>query len=442
MTKLNRKLKVHFIGVGGAGMSVLASLLLSKNFTVSGSDAIKSERVENLISSGLTFYETQTENNVLDKDVIVFSSAIPKSNPELTKAKELNKAVFGRAELLDIVFRSYKKSIGISGSHGKTTTSCMLANVLKSSNVKITALLGGDDIKLGSFIYSDSNNAIVSEVCEYDKNLKYLSPTLSVCLNVDNDHLDCYGSIENLKNEFFSYLYRSKVKVINLDDIYLSGFIDKNTVTYGVINSADYTAKNLISINGKYNFDLYYKGEYIDKVYLNVFGKHNVSNALAVIAVCHSYFNLSFDIIIQNVKKFNGVKRRFEEIKTKMGKRVILDYAHHPSEIEKALNTAKELIKGDFITVFQPHTYSRTRLLLKEFSSALSNYNPVIFKEYPARENYDYLGSSKRLSKNIKNSIYIRDFEQLLAYIKNSNANNFLILGAGDLYDKIKNADI
>ena len=255
MTKSNRKLKVHFIGVGGAGMSVLARLLLSKNFTVSGSDAVKNSTVENLISNGLIFYESQSENNVLDKDVIVYSSAIPKSNLELIKAKELNKAVYGRAELLDIVLKSYKKSIGISGSHGKTTTSCMLANVLRYSGVNITALLGGEDVNFGSFLYSNTNNVIVSEICEYDKNIKHLSPTLSVCLNVDNDHLDCYGNIENLKREFFSYLTRAKVKVINKNDKYLCDFIGDNVITYAVESSADYIAKNLTANNGKYAFD-------------------------------------------------------------------------------------------------------------------------------------------------------------------------------------------
>ncbi len=442
MAKSNKKLKVHFIGVGGAGMSVLARLLLSKNFIVSGSDAVKSHTVENLISNGLIFYDTQTEKNVLDKDVVVYSSAIPKSNLELIKAKELNKAVYGRAELLDIVLKSYGKSIGISGSHGKTTTSCMLANVLIYSGVNITALLGGEDINLGSFIYSNSNYVIVSEICEYDKNIKRVSPTLAVCLNVDNDHLDCYGNIENLKNEFFSYLTRAKVKIINKDDKFLCGYSGEKVITYAVDSLADYTAKNLTEYNGKYAFDLYYKDKFINKVFLNVYGKHNLSNALAVIAVCHYYFNLDFNVIIKGVEKFKGVKRRFEELKTKTGTNIILDYAHHPSEIEKALITAKERFNGDFITVFQPHTYSRTKLLLSDFIKVLNGYNLIIFKEYPARESYDYFGCAKLLSEKIKNSVYIDDFMELLTRIKSLENKNVLILGAGDLYDKIKNADI
>lgn len=440
--KYKNQLKVHFIGVGGAGMNVLAKLLLNKNFSVSGSDTHKNKSIDELIELGLSFNLGHDKNAIENKDIIIYSSAINKDNVELLYATELKKAICSRAELLSIAIKSYKKSVGISGSHGKTTATCMLANVLNSSNVSITSLMGGEDTTLGSFLYSPKNDIIVSEICEYLKNIKYVSTSLAVCLNIDNDHLDCYGDIESLKEEFYSYLSRAKYKVICVDDKYLKDYKAKNTITYSIENDANYTAKNLRSNLGKYSFDLYFKGKFIKSFTLNVYGKCNVYNALAVIAVCNGYFKLDFDVIYKGLYNFKGVKRRFEEIKCKRNKNIIADYAHHPSEIKNTLETAREIFSDNFLVVFQPHTYSRTKLLYSNFVEVLSNYKVIIYKEYPAREEYDNLGSAKRLSDGIKGSLYYEDFSELIKNLKKSKKKNVLILGAGDLYDKIKNADI
>ena len=443
MINSKRRLSVHFIGVGGAGMSTLCNLLLDKGFEVSGSDIHKSKIVDNLIKKGLTFYNVHNENNVTSNDIIVYSSAIKKDNAELQKAKELNKAVYSRAELLSVIINSYKKSIGVAGSHGKTTVSCMIANVLKYSSVDFTALLGGEDMTLGNYVYSTKNKVLLSEICEYDKNISKLSPNFAVLLNIDNDHLDSYGSLENLKTEFFSYLNRAKRKVINLDDKLSSLYNGKNVISYGIKNNADYIAKNLVSNGGKYSFDLFYKQKFVKTFTLNVYGYHNVYNALATISVCHEYFGLDFSVIYNGILSFSGVLRRFEEVKKIYNKTIILDYAHHPTEINKAIETANEVFNNNnYLLVFQPHTYSRTILLFNDFVKVLSNARAIIYKEYPAREEYIEKGSSKRLSKSIKNSIYACDFETLLSLIKKSKKKNVLILGAGDLYDKIKNADI
>lgn len=442
MVKSKVKLKVYFIGVGGAGMSVLAKLLLNKNFEVYGSDINKSKTVDSLIEKGLTFYNFHDENNVNNKDIIVYSSAINSDNVELIKAKELKKTVYSRAELLDIIINSYKKSVGVAGSHGKTTASSMIANVLKFASVDFTALLGGEDINLGNFAYHNKNRVLLSEICEYDKNISKQSPKLALLLNIDNDHLDSYGSLENLKNEFFSYLDRAKYKVINLDDNSLRLYKGRNVISYGIQNNADYTAKNLVSNGGKYSFDLYYKQKYIKTFSLNVYGYHNVYNALATICVCHTYFNISFDKIYSGILSFKGVLRRFEEVKLLKNKTVVLDYAHHPTEIEKAIETANEVFNNNYLLVFQPHTYSRTQILFNDFIKVLSNKNAIIYKEYPAREKYNQKGSAKRLSKHVENSTYVFNFQTLLSTIKNSKEDNVLILGAGDLYDKIKNAEI
>ena len=440
--KYKNQLKVHFIGVGGAGMSVLAKLLLNKKFNVSGSDITQNKAIDELIELGLSFNLGHNKVVIENKDIIIYSSAIGKDNIELLYATELKKAVCSRAELLSVVLNSYKKSVGISGSHGKTTATCMLANVLKNSRIFTTALMGGEDVNLGSYLYSPKNSVVISEICEYLKNIKYISTSLAVCLNIDNDHLDCYGDIESLKEEFFSYLSRAKYRVICIDDKYLKDYKGKNTITYSIENNADYMAKNLRSNLGKYSFGLYYKGKFVKEFTLSVYGRCNVYNALAVIAVANGYFKLNFDLIIEGLSKFKGVKRRFEEIKCNLNKNIIADYAHHPSEIKNTLETAGELFSDNFLVVFQPHTYSRTKLLYSNFVEVLSNYKVIIYKEYPAREEFDNLGSAKRLSDGIKGSLYIEDFDELIKKIKKTKKKNVLILGAGDLYNKIKNADI
>ncbi len=440
MNKRNKGIKVHFIGVGGAGVSVLARLLLSKNFTVSGSDIAFTKTVEDLTTMGLKFNLGHDASAVENVDVVVYSSAISLDNVELLKAKQLKKATFTRAEFLSLILTCYKKTVGISGSHGKTTATSMLANMLKYANKQITALIGGSDINLGSFVFSPSNYALITEVCEFAKNIKEVTTSVAVCLNIDNDHLDSYGSFGELKKEFYSYLSRAKFKVLCADDKELSNYKGKNVITYGAQKKADYFATNVKSNGGKYSFDLYYKDKYINRFDLSVYGIHNVYNALSCIAVANSYFKLSFEDIYKGLLTFKGVMRRFEEYNL-FDKKIIFDYAHHPTEIEKSILAVKEFVDGDFLTVFQPHTYSRTKLLFNDFVKVLSGNNIIIYKEYPAREVYDELGSSKRLSENVKNSIYFDDINLLLEYIKDSKYANVLVLGAGDLYDKIKNAD-
>ncbi len=440
MNNLKKGLKVHFIGVGGAGMSVLARLLLSKNFIVSGSDVTLSKSVQKLIGEGLNFNFGHDKSLVDNADVVVYSSAILCDDVELLKAKELKKAIYTRAEFLSTVISCYKKTVGISGSHGKTTVTSMLANVLRYAGVEATSLIGGDDRNLGSFVSSNKNSALITEVCEYAKNIKDITTSLAVCLNIDNDHLDCYSGFKDLKNEFYSYLSRSKIKVVCVDDVNLERYKAKNVITYGIKNKGDYFADNLVEYNGKYSFDLYYKGVFVQRFDLLVYGRHNVYNALACIAVANSYFKLPFKDVYKGLLTFKGVMRRFEEYYL-FGKKIIFDYAHHPTEIEKSILAVKEVVDGDFLTVFQPHTYSRTKLLFNDFVKVLSGNNIVIYKEYPAREVYDELGSSKRLSEKVKNSVYFDDIDLLLKYIKDSKYTNVLVLGAGDLYDKIKNAD-
>ena len=441
MNEFNEKLRVHFIGVGGAGTSLLCRFLLSKNFYVSGSDVCKSKVVEDLISLGLEFNNNHDASVIDNVDVVVYGNAIKEDNVELSRARFLSKAIYKRSELLDLIIKSHKKSIGVSGTHGKTTSTSMLTKILIDNGVNLTSMIGGESLNTKSFTYSGKNDVIVSEVCEYEKSIRDISVLYPVCLNVDNDHLDSYGNIFNLKEEFYNFLSRGKIKFINADDYYLKKYKGKRTVTFGIKNDCDYRAVNLTSNNGKYSFYLKVKGSIKCKVILQVYGIHNVYNALSAIAVANKVFGIDFDNISRSLLGFIGVKRRFETIKTNSNKNVICDYAHHPTEIVETLRVMKELFGNDYAVVFQPHTYSRTKLLFDDFVCAFENEETIIFKEYPARERYDKTASAYRLCRCIKNSKYVADVNRLVDYIKKLKVNNVIVLGAGDLYDKIKNAD-
>ncbi len=437
MSKINKILSVHFIGVGGSGMSALCKYLLARNLSVSGSDVVKSETIDQLINLGLKFYKGHEHNAVEFSDIIVYSSAISKDNAELILARSLNKAIYSRAELLSLVLSVHKRSIAISGSHGKTTTASMLNFVLVKSGVSVNSFIGGEDKFDCNAKFSLKSKVAICEACEFSKNISYLSPQISVCLNIDSDHLDSYGTIENLSREFYSFLKRSKIKFVCADDARLKSFKLKNTVSFGIDEICDYRAVNLKNDRGFYSFDIEFKGEKLFRVTLKIPGKVNVYNALSVIAICKSIFNLNNELLSNAISDYQGVKRRFDIIGELYGKTIICDYAHHPTEIKSLIDTVKSIYKHDYLLVFEPHTYSRTKLLFSSFVSVFKNESLILYKEFPSRESYDYKGSSKALHNSLKNSEYIEDFSMLLDKIKDSDKSNIIIIGAGSLYGNL-----
>ncbi len=434
----NFDFKVHFIGVCGAGMSVLAKYLKSMGFYVSGSDVNKNSVYYELIKFGIDVFIGHLAKSVQDADIVVYSSSISNGNVELKEAKRLNKAVYKRAELLSLIMSTFKSSVGFSGSHGKTTSVAMASHILKKSLIGFTALIGGNDVQLKNFVFSKENNVILSEVCEFEKNISYISPKIGVVLNVDNDHLDTYKTLSALKSEFFSYLDRSKFKVINLDDELLKSYGGNGVISYAINSNATYKAENIKNIGGKYSFTCKLRGNRAIKVNLNVYGFHNIYNALANIAVFDGVFKFDADIIKSGLESFSFIERRFESLGKLCNKNIYADYSHHPTEISATLKAYDEILKGDFCVIFQPHTYSRTKLLYKEFVKALKGYNAYIYKAYPAREKYSYFGSAKRLAKGLKCK-YIKNRKILKNIIYNEKyTKNFILLGAGDLYDVVK----
>ena len=427
---------VHFIGIGGIGVSSLAKYLLLKGFFVSGSDILLSAQVNELEKLGAVICGNNESEYIHNADVIVVTSAIKSSNESLCLAKKLCKPIYKRSQLLKLISLCYKLSVGIAGSHGKTTATAMLTSILDSKGINFVSFIGGNDNRFGNFYYKNNSKIMLSEVCEYDKNIYDFNAGIGVVLNVDNDHLDTYKNMQNLTRAFYDYLDRAQVRIVCNDDNILKDY-SGSKITYAIENDANYTAKNLHQKSGRYSFDLCFNGKKLFKVYLSVYGKHNVLNALCAIAVAKQ-LKVSNNHIVEGLKNFNGVGRRFENL-GKIGEvKILADYCHHPTEIKCTLETLKELYNGDYLIIFEPHTYSRTKLLFKDIISVFSGEKPIIYKTFSAREKYSYLGSGSYLAKKIKGATYIKSVDNLLEIIKNTNVSNVVILGAGSLYSKIK----
>ena len=442
MNKNSKNLSVFLIGVGGAGMSSLCGYLLKKGFSVFGSDKVYTQTIKNLEMGGLTFYQGHSGCNVDGVDIVVYSSAISEENPELVRARFLKKAIYKRSEILNLILNSHRRSIGISGSHGKTTTTAMITEILNFSGVKFSSFIGGEYPLNDLLSFDKTPKFAISEICEYDRNIDDITVDYPVCLNADNDHLDTYGSVEKLTESFKNFLSRGKVCFYNADDKNLSSLKLKNTVTFGVNFDADFKGVNLNSYGGYFSFNVLESSQLSDEITLSVAGIYNVYNALLAIAVCRKIFKIEYSDIIKGLKSFKGVKRRMEFLGEYSGKKIYADYAHHPTEIKSVLTSFKDMFGGDFTVIFQPHTYSRTKLLFGDFINAFCDQSVCIYKEYPSREEYDYFGSAERLANAVKCD-YINTFEEVFTKIRNVESRVVLVLGAGDLYEivlsKIKN---
>ncbi|MBO7215058.1 MAG: hypothetical protein J6V66_06145, partial [Clostridia bacterium] len=309
----------------------------------------------------------------------------------------------------------------------------MLSKVLIDNKIFANCFIGGN-YPLKNF--ESKNGVAIAEVCEFNKNIGDIKTDFSIFLKVDNDHLYIYGSLDNLKGYFFDYLDRSKLKFLNADDKILSLYKSDNIISFSIDATSDYKADNLVENNGRYSFDVFERGIFKTRLTLGVLGKHNVYNALSVISISREVFKLDYDKIIKPLCDFSGVERRFQNIGELLDKQIICDYAHHPTELGYTIKTAKELLENDYLIVFQPHTYSRTKLLFNDFIRVLKGENLVIYKEYPSREEYSFEGSSLRLAGEL-GCEYIDNFESLKEKIGKATVKTVLIIGAGDLYDKV-----
>ena len=441
--KLKKYKKVHMVGIGGVSMSGIAEILLNFGFKVSGSNNVESEITKKLEKAGIEISIGHKAENITNQDIVVYSAAIKKDNIELVTAQAKNIPIIERADFLGELTRCYKDTITISGTHGKSTTTsmislCFLAG-LKDPTIQVGADLRNID---GNYKVGNSEHFII-EACEYVESFLKFSPKAEIILNIDNDHLDYFKNFENIKNAFIKYvklLPDDGLLVVNGDDknaLDLIQYAKGTSISYGITNkNTDFFAVNIVFDNDGFpEFDVYSKNSFYGRIKLNVPGMHNVLNALACIALC-DYYGIKYETIKNALLSFTGALRRFEFKGKVNGASVYDDYGHHPAEI---IATAKALMNKKYNqswVVFQPHTYSRTKMLLDDFAKALLNFDNIIILDiYAAREKNTYGISSKDLADRIcslgKDAKYIPDFDECVNYLKSNVKENDIVLTQG-----------
>ncbi len=414
-------------------MSGLALCMKGRGCRVTGSDLAPNEYTLRLERAGVPVFYGHAAENLGDADTVVVTSAVKESNAELCAARERGLPVFGRAELLARIAEGYAHTVAVAGCHGKTTATAMCAHVLDECAGSCSAHIGGIDRDFGNF-RDAGKTYFVTEACEYKANFLKLSPETAVVLNTDADHLETYGSEEALFAAYAAFARSAQAAVVCGEDRIAAAV--SGALTFGLSGRCDVGAENVRASAGKYSFQLRIRGETAAHVVLNVYGKHNICNALAAAAVAVRY-GYPPALIAAGLQKFRGIARRFERLGKINGAPLIADYAHHPREIAAALAAAKGLCEGRLFVVFQPHTYSRTKLLFRSFVSVLAPVEHlVLYKTYPAREYFDAEGSALTLAQALPNSLYVERVRELEIYLRCSlrAGDMALILGAGDIY--------
>jgi UDP-N-acetylmuramate--alanine ligase len=388
---LGRTRKIHFVGIGGIGMSGIAEFLLNQGLEISGSDLKKSDLTNHLEQIGIKIAEGHDPNLIKDVDVVVKSSAVKDDNPEIQAAKAQKIPVIRRAEMLaEITRMSY--SIGIAGTHGKTTTTSMAGMVLEAAGLDPTIIVGGKVKNFGSNNVMGSGKYIVVEADEYDHSFLSLTPIIAGITNIDSDHLDCYRNFDNIKTAFVEYA--NKVPFFGcviacLEDQGVQAILpqlNKKVVTYGFSRQADVQATNILLKDFTAAYDAVYKGYCLGRIQLKVTGRHNIMNSLQAVAIGLE-LDIPFTDIQTGLAEYSGVYRRFEHKADVREISFFDDYAHHPTEIAATLDGFRESTQRRVVVLFQPHLYSRTRDFYKEFGRAFfSCDNLLIAPIYPARE--------------------------------------------------------
>lgn len=438
---------VYFIGIGGISMSGLAEILLSRGFKVSGSDRASSNLTKLLEAKGAVIhYGQRTENITPDLDLIVYTAAISKDNPEWIAMEELNIPSLSRAELLGEIMRNYEIPVAISGTHGKTTTTSMVSEILLKAETDPTLSIGGILKSIDGNIRVGQSPYFVTEACEYTNSFLHFNPKISIILNIEEDHLDFFKDITDIRNSFHRFatlLPADGTLIINheierIDEI--TEGIACPYLTYGFDASCDYHADD-ISYNelGYPTFTLHAKDRPSSQITLSVPGRHNISNSMAAIAFADC-IGIDRETAVQALKEFNGTERRFEKKGEVAGITIIDDYAHHPTEIEATLQAASNYPHKTIWCVFQPHTYTRTKAFLPEFAQALSKADRVVLADiYAAREKNTLGISSQDLCDEICRlgtpCDYFPSFDEIENFLLENCAQGDLLItmGAGDI---------
>lgn len=442
---IDKNAHIHFIGIGGISMSGLAHIALGDGYRVTGSDRAKSDITDRLEKEGAIIYEGHAAENIGDAELVVHTAAVHNDNPEMQEAQKRGIRLIDRAEFLGALMKNYRHAVGVAGTHGKTTTTSMIAHALIHADTDPTISVGGVLDLIDGNIRCGKSDLFVTEACEYTNSFLKFYPTIALITNIEEDHLDFFTGIEMIRDSFRSFAELTKdqghVVAYGEDDNIKKALdgADLDIITYGMADTNNYYAGNIVYTAGYPAFDVYKNKEKLCSISLNVPGDHNILNALATIAVCE-LLGVDAQTAAEGIETFKGTHRRFEKKGFVNGAIVLDDYAHHPTEIKATLKAAKAFDHRRIRCIFQPHTYSRTRTLWNEFVNAFDDADELIITHiYAAREVYDGQTDPDRLAAEIAakgiHARYMDKFEDIVQYIKETAAEGDIIftMGAGDV---------
>ena len=450
MYKINfgQPIHIHFIGIGGISMSGLAEILLEEGFTISGSDAKESPLTDKLASEGVQISYPQSAANITSGiDAVIYTAAIHEDNPEFAAAKNTGLPMLSRAELLGQIMDNYVNSVAVAGTHGKTTTTSMLSQVLLAADSDPTISVGGILKAIHGNIRVGHSDVFLTEACEYTNSFLNFHPKYSLILNIEEDHLDFFKDLADIRHSFRRFAENTAeggTIIINgaiADYEEIVKDLPVSVVTYGLTEACDYYPSDItFDEKGCATYTAVHQGRALTSVKLNIPGMHNVSNSLAVIAAALS-LKIELSTITSGISQFTGTDRRFElKGMYKDGVTVIDDYAHHPTEIAATLTAAQNYPHKRIICVFQPHTYTRTKAFLKDFAKALSLADVIVLADIYAARETDTLGiSSKNIEDDLKalgkEAYYFPSFDEIENFLQKKCMNGDLLItmGAGDV---------
>ena len=435
---------VHFIGCGGSGTYPLIQILHSRGLTISGSDVEETKITKAERAMGVTVYLEHDAAHLGDAQLVVYSAAIHDENPELKAARARGIPAVERSVMLGYVSRMYSHSVCVSGTHGKTTTTGMITTMLELAGKDPAAVIGGKLPLIGGYGKAGHGDDVVIEACEYSETFLHLTPFMGVILNIDNDHLEYYGTMGRLKMAFQKFALLSRTVVFNMDDrntVDVVNSIDRPVFSFGINEEARFRAVNIQEYRpGFYEFDVLELGEQFAHIKLGVPGYHNIYNALAMCAVCR-FVGLTVEQCADAALNFKGAGRRFEVYGECNGALVVDDYAHHPTELRATLTTAKEMGYKRLIAVHQPFTYSRTKMLFNDFVDVLKIPDiTVLTPIMGSREPNDPTITSAKLAAQIPGSVLVNSLEEAAEWVKQNAREGDLVitLGCGDIYKASK----
>ncbi len=430
---------IHMIGIGGSGMCPLAEILHSKGYILTGSDNNESDPLKRIKALGIKVFMGHNAQNINGAELIVYSAAISKDNPELKAAAEQGIPTMERSHLLGALTRHFDNVIGVCGTHGKTTVTSMITQILYLNKMEPNAVIGGKLPLIGSNGLVGKSETMVCEACEFVDTFLQMSPDISVLLNIDNDHLDYFKTMDRLVLSFHNFVKMSSKCYFNGDDALVYKAVENieaDRITFGFEKDNDYYPENITAGKFGFCFDVMNNNQKLTTIELHAPGRHNVLNALASFAVCYEQ-GVSAEGIKEALEKFTGAGRRFEFLGEYNGFTLADDYAHHPTEIKATLNAAKNLSYNRVIAVFQPFTFSRTALLKDEFIEALSVADKVILTPIMgSREINTYGISSENIAEKLADAVVVDGFENIADKIIETAGENDIVItmGGGDIY--------